>query len=132
MPQFALTVRERDNSLMDQYTNTVTTNDQGVYDIQEGYPLSKWLVLEAFNTRYRTTGVTYQADNEDSHDDPGRPRGHQLPARHRPLRAIDWGVEPYARTRTAASPRRSPTTRPATSSTPPTRSARPTSPASPT
>ena len=97
VPQFALTVRERDNSLMDQYTNTVTTNDQGVYDIQEGYPLSKWLVLEAFNTRYRTTGVTYQADNEDS---PTTVLGGLVDINFLPVIGlsgrIDWGVEPYA------------------------------------
>ncbi|MEP6855379.1 MAG: hypothetical protein ABJA33_07915, partial [Pedococcus sp.] len=56
VPSFPLTLRERDNSLMDQYTNTVSTSTTGAYDIREGYPLSKWLVLEAFNTRYRTTG----------------------------------------------------------------------------
>ncbi len=97
MPQFALTVRERDNTLMDQYTNTVTTNDQGVYDIQEGYPLSKWLVLEAFNTRYRTTGVTYQADNEDA---PTTILGGLVDINFLPVIGlsgrIDWGVEPYA------------------------------------
>lgn len=97
VPQFALTVRERDNTLMDQYTNTVTTNDAGVYDIQEGYPLSKWLVLEAFNTRYRTTGVTYQADNEDS---PTTILGGLVDINFLPVIGlsgrIDWGVEPYA------------------------------------
>ena len=44
--------------------NTATTDDSGHYDISEAYPLGKWLVLEAFNTRYKTTGITYQADNE--------------------------------------------------------------------
>ena len=96
VPGFALTVRERDNSLMDQYTNLTTTNDQGVYDIKETYPLSKWLVLEAFNTRYRTTGVTYQADNEP---EPTTILGGLVDIDFLPVIGlagrIDWGVEPY-------------------------------------
>ncbi|WP_374971272.1 IPT/TIG domain-containing protein [Terrabacter sp. BE26] len=99
VPQFALTVRERDNSLMDQATNTVTTNDQGVYDIKEVYPLSKWLVLEAFNTRYRTTGVTYKGDNEDT---PTTIRGGLVDVSVLPVLGlggtVDWGVEPYGAT----------------------------------
>src|SRR6478736_5619518 len=82
---------------MDQYTNLVNTGDDGVYDIKEGYPLSKWLVLEAFNTRYRTTGVTYQADNEDS---PTTILGGLVDINFLPVIGlsgrIDWGVEPYA------------------------------------
>ena len=41
VPQFALTVRERDNSLMDQATNTATTDGNGAYDIRETYPLGQ-------------------------------------------------------------------------------------------
>lgn len=93
---FTLTVRERDNSLMDQATNTVTTNADGAYDVKEVYPLSKWLVLEAFNTRYRTTGATYQAANEDA---PTTIRGGLVDLSVLPILGlggtIDWGVEPY-------------------------------------
>lgn len=99
VPGFTLTVRERDNSLMDQYTNLTTTSDNGVYDIKEGYPLGKWLVLEGFNTRYRTTGITYQADNEDS---PTTTLGALVDIDFLPIIGlsgrIDWGVEPYAAT----------------------------------
>ncbi|HET8599100.1 MAG TPA: hypothetical protein VFL99_02155, partial [Segeticoccus sp.] len=96
VPNFTLTVHERDNSLMDQYTNTVTTNGQGDYDIKETYPLGKWLVLEAFNTRYRTTGLTYQAANET---DPTTILGELVDVNFLPIIGlrgrIDWGVEPY-------------------------------------
>ncbi len=99
VPNFLLTVHERDNSLMDQYTNTVTTNSKGDYDIQETYPLSKWLVLEAFNTRYRTTGLTYQAPNEP---DPTTIIGSLVDVDFLPIIGlrgrIDWGVQPYAAT----------------------------------
>jgi hypothetical protein len=64
VPRFPVALKERDNSVMDQGVNTVTTDNNGNYAIKEAYPLSKWLVLEAFNTRYQTTGITYQADNQ--------------------------------------------------------------------
>ncbi|MCW2658675.1 MAG: hypothetical protein JWR06_2868, partial [Jatrophihabitans sp.] len=37
VPAFTLTVRERDNSMMDQAVNTANTNDSGFYDIRETY-----------------------------------------------------------------------------------------------
>ena len=96
VPLFALTVRERDNSLMDQATNTATTDDSGTYDIRETYPLGKWLVLEAFNTRYRTTGITYQGANDLK---PTTKIGAAVDINFLPIIGlggeIDWGVEPY-------------------------------------
>lgn len=95
VPGFTLTLRERDNTLMDQYTNTVTTNEQGVYDLTEGYPLSRYLVLEAFNTRYRTTGVTWQGDNDP---EPTTQLGGMVDLNVLPIIGlngkVDWGVEP--------------------------------------
>jgi hypothetical protein len=64
VPRFPISVKERDNSMMDQGIKNVTTDENGHYSIPEVYPLSKFLVLEAFNTRYKTTGITYQADNQ--------------------------------------------------------------------
>jgi hypothetical protein len=96
VPQFALTVRERDNSLMDQATNTVTTNDSGFYDIRETYPMGKWLILEAFNTRYQTTGITYKGENEPSAT---TKLGSAVDINFLPIIGlggeIDWGVQPY-------------------------------------
>ena len=66
VPQFPVTVRERDNSLMDQAVNPTSTDSNGAYDIREAYPLGKWLVLEAFDTRYQTTGITYKGENENN------------------------------------------------------------------
>ncbi|NJC73807.1 hypothetical protein HC031_29440 [Planosporangium thailandense] len=97
VPRFPLSVKERDNSLMDQYTNSVTTDNNGYYDIKEAYPLSKWLVLEAFNTRYQTTGITYQADNEPT---PTTLMGAAVDLNFLPIIGlggrVDWGVKPYA------------------------------------
>ena len=96
VPSFGLTVRERDNSLMDQYTNTVVTDSAGNYDIKETYPLGKWLVLEGFNTRYKTTGITYQAANETK---PTTQLGSLVDINFLPIIGlrgrIDWGVQPY-------------------------------------
>jgi hypothetical protein len=96
VPSFGLTVRERDNSLMDQATNTVNTSDSGAYDIRETYPLGKWLVLEAFNTRYKTTGVTYQGENDPK---PTTQLGSMVDINFLPIIGlggeIDWGVQPY-------------------------------------
>ena len=99
VPQFPLTVRERDNSLMDQYTNTASTDANGAYDIRETYPLGKWLVLEAFDTRYRTTGITYKGENETSST---TRKGGLVDLNFLPIIGlggeVDWGVKPYAGT----------------------------------
>jgi len=96
VPQFALTVRERDNSLMDQATNTATTDSTGAYNIREAYPLGKWLVLEAFNTRYKTTGITYKGENETKAT---TQLGSLVDLNFLPIIGlggeIDWGVQPY-------------------------------------
>jgi len=97
VPRFALTVRERDNTLMDQATNTATTDDSGAYDIKETYPMGKWLVLEAFNTGYQTTGITYRAANEPTAT---TKLGSLVDLNFLPIiglgTQIDWGVRPYA------------------------------------
>jgi hypothetical protein len=97
VPQFAVTVKERDNSTMDQGINTVTTDATGHYSIPEVYPLSKFLVLEAFNTRYKTTGITYQADNQPT---PTTMLGAAVDVSILPIIGlkgrVDWGVRPYA------------------------------------
>ena len=97
VPGTTVTLRERDNSLMDQFTNTVTTDASGRYSIKEAYPLSKWLVLEHFNTRYEGTGVTTQAYNEDV---PTTYKGAGVDINVLPVIGIggrvDWGVRPYA------------------------------------
>ncbi len=96
VPSFTLTVRERDNSLMDQAVNTTITGDNGAYDIRETYPMGKWLVLEAFNTRYKTTGITYKGENETTAT---TKLGSLVDVNFLPIIGlggeIDWGVQPY-------------------------------------
>ncbi|MCU1659228.1 MAG: pectin lyase-like protein [Pseudonocardiales bacterium] len=96
VPQFGLTIRERDNSLMDQAMNTATTDSNGSYNIRETYPLGKWLVLEAFNTRYQTTGITYKGENETKAT---TVLGSLVDLNFLPIIGlggeINWGVKPY-------------------------------------
>ncbi|MBM0237665.1 hypothetical protein JNW88_11750 [Micromonospora sp. ATA32] len=96
VPRFPVVLKERDNSLMDQATNSVVTDTAGHYAIKEAYPLTKWLVLEAFNTRYKTTGITYQAANEPS---PTTLLGAAVDVNVLPVIGlsgrVDWGVQPY-------------------------------------
>jgi hypothetical protein len=97
VPKFALAYKERDNSLMDAGINGTSTDEAGDYKFTEAYPISNWMVLEAFNTRFKTTGVTIQAENE--------PAAHTylgggvdlsvLPVIGLTGR-VDWGVQPYS------------------------------------
>ncbi len=97
VPGTAVTLRERDNSLMDQFTNTATTDSKGNYSIAEAYPLTRWLILEHFNTRYYGTGVTVQGENDPT---PTTFRGAAVDINVLPVLGlggrIDWGVKPYA------------------------------------
>jgi hypothetical protein len=65
VPNFTLTLRKRDNSLMDRGQTTATTDATGSYSFQ-GYPLGEfgYTVMEAYSDSFYTTGVTYQADNQ--------------------------------------------------------------------
>ena len=60
---FTLTMRKRENSLMDRGGTSATTDANGFYQFKNAYPMTQWLVVEAYNDRYYTTGVTYQPDN---------------------------------------------------------------------
>lgn len=96
VPKFTLTYKERDNSLMDAGINTASTDDNGYYDFTEAYPISNWMVLEAFNTRFKTTGVTIQAENEPT---PTTYLGAGVDLSVLPVigltGSVDWGVQPY-------------------------------------
>ncbi len=65
IPNFVLTMRKRDNSLMDRGQTSATTDANGYYAFEGAYPLGEFgfTVMEAYNDSFYTTGVTYQADN---------------------------------------------------------------------
>ena len=66
MPNIAITLRSRDNSLQDQGSAATVTDAQGNYIFREAYPLGQFVVEEVFDTRYYTTGITFQTDNQPS------------------------------------------------------------------
>jgi hypothetical protein len=99
VPNFTLTLRRRDNSLMDRGGTAFTTDQSGYYHFDNGYPMTQWLVLEAFDTRFYTTGITYRADNQS---DPTTVLGSGVDVSVLPIIGlggrVDWGVRPYDKT----------------------------------
>jgi IPT/TIG domain-containing protein len=97
LAQQELTLRSRDNSLQDQGTAVAITNGQGNYLFREAYPLGQWVVLESYNDRYYTTGITMQTDNQP---DETTILGAGVDISTFNLvgltTRIDWGVLPYS------------------------------------
>lgn len=96
VPNYTLTMRKRENSLMDRGSNAVTTDANGYYTFESAYPMTQWLVMEAYNDLYYTTGVTYQADNQPQ---PTTVTGAGVDISTLPVIGlggrIDWGVHSY-------------------------------------
>jgi uncharacterized repeat protein (TIGR01451 family) len=106
VPNFTLTMRKRENSLMDRGTTAVTTDANGYYKFESAYPMTQWLVMEAYNDRYYTTGATYQADNQPTpttipieRDAAGKFVGGGVDVSTLPIIGLsgkmDWGVHAY-------------------------------------
>ena len=129
---FTVAIKKRENSLMDRGSIGVTTDADGSYYIENAYPMTQWLVMEAYDDRYYTTGVTYQADNQPNETTVlGAGVDVSVLPDHRPVGPHRLGRQAVRRpARTAASSAPSATTRPATSSTRASRPSRTGSPAS--
>ena len=124
---------------MDRGTTSATTDQSGHYFFESGLPANEWLVLEAYDDRYYTTGVTYQADNQP---DPTTILGQGVDVSVLPVIGLSaarstgvftpttHGHQRHRSRRTAGSSASSATTRPATSSTRGTRRPRTGSPES--
>ena len=95
VPDFFMSIRTRGNSLIDQGAATSVTNDEGHFDLAQGYPLGQFLILEAYNPRFRNTGYTYKTDNDVAHT----VLTSQVDINFLPVIGlsanIDWGVQPY-------------------------------------
>ena len=104
--QFPLTLRKKDNSLMDRGTNAVSTDSNGFYNFESGYPLAEWVVLEAYTDNFYTTGITYQADNQPN---PTTVLGSGVDVSALPIiglsGTVDWGVQKYDATGRSGGPR---------------------------
>ncbi|MEO9237556.1 MAG: hypothetical protein ABI418_05640, partial [Jatrophihabitantaceae bacterium] len=97
VPKFTLQNLDRTNNAQEGGQNTDVTDDQGNYEFTEAYPLGYADVIQAFNTRWKTTGVTWQSCND--------PQEHTtltaaVDVQYNPVIAqcgrLDWAVQPYA------------------------------------
>jgi hypothetical protein len=102
VPKFTVQNLDRTNNAQEGGQNTDVTDDQGNYEFTEAYPLGYSDVIQAFNTRWKTTGVTWQACND--------PQEHTtitgaVDVQYNPVIAqcgrLDWAVQPYAGSTTA-------------------------------
>ncbi|MEN9706031.1 MAG: hypothetical protein RLZZ393_1910 [Pseudomonadota bacterium] len=96
IPNYTLTLRKRENSQMDRGTTAATTDSNGYYVFESAYPMTQWLVMEAYDDLHYTTGVTYQADNQP---DPTTVIGSGVDVSVHPIIGlsgrIDWGKHIY-------------------------------------
>ena len=96
VPNYTLTMRRRDNTLMDRGSRVVGTDACGHYVFESAYPMTQWLVMEAYSDLYYTTGITYQADNQPA---PTTVLGAGVDVSTLPIIGLsgrmDWGVHAY-------------------------------------
>jgi hypothetical protein len=86
----------RTNNAMVGGINTSDTDNNGFYDFKEAYPLGQMSINQFFNTRFKTTGITWQSCND--------PKEHTtitpiVDVSYLPIIGqcgrLDWGVMPY-------------------------------------
>ncbi len=97
IPNFFISMRTRENSVMDRGTAAVTTDANGYYWMESAYPMTQWLVEEAYADGFHTTGITYQADNQPEET---TILGAGVDVNVHPVIGLggrlDWGVKAYA------------------------------------
>jgi hypothetical protein len=96
IPDYIVVLRDRDNTEIDRMSIFSATNGAGFYELEKGYPMGSWMVLEAYSDLHKTTGVTYQTLNMlEEKTIPGAIVDiGLLPVLGQPVR-LDWGVQPY-------------------------------------
>jgi hypothetical protein len=96
LANYLVGLRDRDNSEIDRMTVAATTDPTGYYVFERAYPMSSWMVLEAYNDRYYTTGITYQVENQP---EPTTVLGDGVDVGFLPILGqagrLDWGVHAY-------------------------------------
>ncbi len=96
LANFPVALKKRENSVMDRGATGVTTDANGYYEMVNAYPMTQWLVVEAYADLFYTTGVTFQADNQDT---PTTVLGAGVDVSVLPIIGLagrlDWGVRPY-------------------------------------
>ncbi len=93
---FPVTMKKRENSVMDRGAITVNTDAEGYYFMENAYPITQWLVEEVYSDLYYTTGVTFQADNQPTET---TILGQGVDVNVLPIIGLggrlDWGVRAY-------------------------------------
>lgn len=93
---YTVVLKDRDNSEIDRMSIVATTDSNGYYSLPKGYPMGSWMIVEAYNDRYYTTGVTYQTDNQPT---PTTVLGQGVDVGILPILGqhgqLDWGVKAY-------------------------------------
>ena len=102
LDNYTVVMRKRENSVMDRGAVLVSTGpnpdtgEHGYYFMENLYPMTQWLVVEAYSDLYYTTGVTYQADNQS---EPTTLLGAGVDVSILPIIGLsgrlDWGVHAY-------------------------------------
>ncbi len=96
IPNFTLTLRRRENTLMDRGATVVSTDMSGHYVMENAYPMTQWLVMEAYSDAHYSTGVTFQSDNQPA---PTTHLGAGVDISVLPIIGlsgrVDWGKRPY-------------------------------------
>lgn len=97
IPNFPLVMRKRDNTVMDRGSVAITTDANGYYYRENAYPMTQWLIEEAYADGFRTTGITFQADNQP---EPTTVLGSGVDVNVLPIIGLggrlDWGVKAYS------------------------------------
>jgi hypothetical protein len=96
VPDYLVVLRDRDNTEIDRMSISALTDSTGFYEFEKAYPMTSWMVLEAYHDLYRTTGVTFQAGNQPEETTLLEPMVDiaVLPILSQNAR-LDWGVKPY-------------------------------------
>jgi hypothetical protein len=96
LANYLVGLRDRDNSEIDRMSVAATTDVNGYYVFERAYPMGSWMVLEAYNDRFYTTGITYQVENQPR---PTTIPGDGVDVGVLPILGqsgrLDWGVHEY-------------------------------------
>lgn len=106
LANYLVVLKDRDNTEIDRMSIAATTDTNGYYVFEKAYPMSSWMVLEAYNDRYYTTGITFQVENQP---EPTTVLGAGVDVGVLPILGqaarLDWGVKPYDATGARGGPR---------------------------
>jgi len=96
VPDIIVVMRDRDNTEIDRMSISSTSDATGFWELEKGYPMTFWMVLEAYSDLYYTTGVTFQASNQPEET---TILGAGVDVSILPILSqwarLDWGVKAY-------------------------------------